>query len=210
VVLQPIAGNNAAIAYSEDAKTVERVMNRNAKTADVMQTGGGGRMDGQADSIKKMQQAAERMRRRSEQFTLEQFRAAVQWRAVKTLRLKAEGSEFVVEATTKDGNPMRLMMARGGKERRFRSAGTALAFAREMGLKEVMVEVEHYRPMRSAPWMKKRPDMSLRMKVGHAMTKESVMAAMHTPGVDPVKLIMEALGFAAKGQKDDANRFLDE
>jgi hypothetical protein len=162
-------------------------------------------MDGQAESIKKLQRAAERIRRRSEQFTLEQFRSAVQWGAVKTLRLKAEGSEFVVGATAKDGSSMRLMMARGGKERRFRSAGTALAFAREMGLKEVMVEVEHYRPMRSAPWLKKRPDMSVRMKVGHAMTKESVMAAMHTPGVDPVKLMMKALGFAAKGMKEDAD-----
>jgi len=166
-------------------------------------------MDGRADSIKKMLRAAERIRRRSEQFTLEQFRAAVQWGAVKTLRLKAEGSEFVVGATTKDGNPMRLMMARGGKERRFRSAGTALAFAREMGLKEVMVEVEHYRPMRSVPWLQKRPDMSVRMKVGHAMTKESVMEALHTPGVDPVKLLMQALGFKGKEVKDDANPFLD-
>lgn len=158
-----------------------------------------GQMDSSKDSMRKMQRAAERMRRRSEQFTLEQFRAAVQWKAVKTLRLKAEGSEFVVEAATKDGNPMRLMMARGGKERRFRSAGTALAFAREMGLKEVMVEVEHYRPMRSAPWMQKRPDMSMRMKVGHAVTKESVMAALKTPGSDPVKMMLGLLELVKKG-----------
>ena len=150
------------------------------------------------EEMERLMEKARRKERQREQFTLEHFRAAVQWNAVKEIRLRAEGSEFVLDAMTKDGRRMRLGMARGGRERRFRTAGTALAVLRELGLKEVMVDVEHYRPVRSPSWATKRPDMSLRLKMGHEAARDAVMEALRTPGVDKVSVLRGLMEIAGK------------
>jgi hypothetical protein len=84
---------------------------------------------------------SDRKRWREELFTLEHFEVAIRFGAIKTVKLKAEGTEFALQAVTKEGKQLRLTMARGPRERKFRSAGTAMKFLRDLGLKEVVVEM---------------------------------------------------------------------
>jgi hypothetical protein len=60
-------------------------------------------------------------------------------------------------------------MARGLRERKFRSAGTALKLLRDLGLKEVMVDIEYYRPAKAR--LLKRPDMTERLQFAHAYAR---------------------------------------
>ena len=56
-------------------------------------------------------------------------------------------------------------LARGLRERKFQSAGTALKVLRDLGLKEVMVEIEYYRPAKAR--FVQRPDMAERLRFAH-------------------------------------------
>lgn len=117
------------------------------------------------EDYRKVMERNDRKRRREELFTLEHFQVAIRFGAIKTIKLKAEGSEFGLEAVTKEGRKLRLRMARGLRERKFQSAGTALKLLRDLGLKEVMVEIEYYRPITGK--FHKRPDMSERLRFAH-------------------------------------------
>jgi len=117
------------------------------------------------DDYRKAMERMERKRRREELFTLEHFEVAIRFGAIKTIELKAEGSEFALQAVTKDGRQLRLRMSRGFRERKFRSAGTALKLLRDLGIKEVLVEIENYRPIKGR--FQARPDMSERLQFAH-------------------------------------------
>jgi hypothetical protein len=118
-----------------------------------------------AEDYRKAMERSDRKRRREELFTLEHFQVAIRFEAIKTIKLKAEGTEFALQAVTKEGKQLRLRMARGLRERKFRSVGTALKLLRDLGLKEVMVEIEYYRPTKGR--FQKRPDMSERLRFAH-------------------------------------------
>jgi hypothetical protein len=117
------------------------------------------------EDYRKAMERSDRKRRREELFTLEHFQVAIRFGAIKTIKLNAEGSEFVLQAVTKEGRQLRLRMARALRERKFRSAGTALKVLRDLGIKEVMVEIEHYRPVKGL--FPKRPDMAERIRFAH-------------------------------------------
>ena len=138
-----------------------------------------------------MRKAMARERRKEAQrvqATLEEFRAGMRWGIFKTVKLRAEGSEFVVDAVTREGKPMKMAMARGGRERRFQSPVTALRVLKGLGLTEVMVDVTHWSSR--GGFRLKRPDMSARLHVGHAAVRE---AAMKTPGMDKMALLRQLM-----------------
>jgi len=150
----------------------------------------------QLAEMERIRERAMRKEKRRETVTLDQFRAAVRWGVIKTIRLRAEGNEFVVDAETKDGKRMPMAMARGGQERRFQSVVAALRAVKELGLEQVMVDVTHWSHHTRDPWMLKRPDMSERLKVGHAMTRETVMEVMTKPGNDKRAILQQLIQLA--------------
>jgi hypothetical protein len=117
------------------------------------------------EDYRKAMERSDRKRRREELFTLEHFQVAIRFGAIKTIKLKAEGSEFALQAVTKEGRELRLRMARGLRERKFSSAGTALKVLRDLGIKEVTVEIEYYRPTKAR--LQQRPDMAERLRFAH-------------------------------------------
>ena len=117
------------------------------------------------EDYRKAMERMDRKRRREELFTLDHFQVAIRFGAIQTIKLRAEGPEFALEAVTKEGRKLRLRMARGLRERRFQSAGTALKLLRDLGFKEVMVEIELYRPIKGR--FIKRPDMAQRLQFAH-------------------------------------------
>ena len=141
------------------------------------------------EDLRKARERFERREKRRETMTLDQFRAAVQWGVIKTIKLRAEGAEFVVDAMTKSGKRVPMAMARGGQERRFQSPVTALRAVKDLGLDEVTVDVTHWSRYARAPESMKRPDMSERLKVGHAMMKEAAMEALTRPGANQMAIL---------------------
>jgi hypothetical protein len=107
----------------------------------------------------------------SQRLTLEEFRAAVRLGGLKEIRVKAEGSELVVEASSRSGVTMPMAKARGRGMRRFRSTDSVLTVLKEMGVQEAVMDMRNWTPRETPRFAAKRPDVSARLAEGHAAAR---------------------------------------